>query len=226
MGKITLIDKQDRKKLQEGRNYGIAFAFAKRDGDTYELVMPCSACKDYLNDQLYSEVTGKPYSAYGFNSKKTGCFKDGMGYLAVAVLDYHSGGKYVGRDKDEAYLEAHLGAVESFLRAFEGKLGIKLASDTTCIRIEQNRYLFIVPAWWLDATWKISLYSLLIRAAVEGRYVKGDIMKFLAGVKTSDQYHLTKVIPKVEQLFAGQVPVQDMTKPFSVHNTGIVNFAF
>src|SRR5687768_15710647 len=71
---LTLVDKQDRSVLCEGRNYGIGFAFCKRTGDVLETVQPVSPCKDYLNDVVYSEHSGQPFSAWGLRTSKKNIF--------------------------------------------------------------------------------------------------------------------------------------------------------
>ena len=72
---LKIIDKQNRGKLNEGRNYQMGFAFCKKvSNKVLETIQPISPCKDYLNDVVYSERTGKNVSAYGLNTSKLGLF--------------------------------------------------------------------------------------------------------------------------------------------------------
>ena len=41
---LKFVDKQDRKRLNEGRNHGFGGAFCKKKDDVIETVMPLSAC--------------------------------------------------------------------------------------------------------------------------------------------------------------------------------------
>ena len=84
-----LIDKQNRRTLGEGRNYGMGMACLKKDGDNFETVCPITACKDFISDVIYSELTGKPYYAYGLSTSKKDIFdyKNDEAYFVFAILN-------------------------------------------------------------------------------------------------------------------------------------------
>ena len=68
----------NREHLSEGRMKGVSFAVIKKENDfLYNTTMPLSACKDYFNDYIFVENTGKPIGeVYGFDHKPIGIFKD------------------------------------------------------------------------------------------------------------------------------------------------------
>lgn len=219
---MILIDKQNRKALSEGRNSGIGFGFGKRDGDTVTTVMPVSCCKDFLSDQVYSEATGKPYSAHGFNSKKQDLFTGPMAYMALGILPQNNG---TYQRKDHKNLEAALMSpetgLESFLSHFEEKFGV---TPTKFEKVAENRMVAVFSTWWCMATYRISLWSLLVRVGL--KFKEGDPMAFLAKVSDDDAYMVKAAIPKIERLAKGDHPIQDFTRNISWHNEGIVAFQF
>ncbi len=95
---MNIIDKFPRKVLIEGRSYGTSFALAALKDNTFECVGPLSPCKDYLNDQVFSEETGIPCAAWGYKAIQVGLFKDGLAHIAVRVLPNFGGSKYADQD--------------------------------------------------------------------------------------------------------------------------------
>lgn len=219
---FTLIDKQDRGKLYEGRNVGIGFAFCKRGGDVITTVMPISCCKDYLGDQVYSERTGKSYSAYGFNSSKQGIFWNSWAYVVMGILPYSRTAtlKSDHKELEESLMNPERG-LKPFLSHFEVLLGI---NPTTFSQIAPNRLLGVLDAKWTEATYLISLWSLLVRVGL--KFKEGDPMGFLKKVNDDDAYTVKAVIPKIERLMTKDFPVQDFTKACNWHDMGIQNFPF
>ena len=229
--KLTLLDKQDRSVLAEGRNYGVGFAFANRKGLEIELIMPISPCKDYLNDVVYSESTGKDYQAWGLKTSKKGIFGDGSGKLVVGECHYKGGKVYPKYDKEVEYLDKNSRLVQDFLQAFESKMvaaGHPPIDPSVVHKLEPNRHLFIMDLIWCRSTFMISLYSMMIRVCIEGSYgVKGpsEPLEFLKKAETTDQAYLKQAMPKIERIMGGEVPVQNMTD-LSPHNIGIVSYQF
>ncbi len=223
-GKLTLVDKQNRGKLSEGRNYGIGFAFAKREGDVLSLVGPISPCKDYLNDQVYSEATGKPFYAHGYNASKTGCFEGGFGYLVMGIMPYNRGSNYSGQDGETAWMAANLPALESFVNAWE--VLFKVEGRTEFVELEANRYVATIPLFWTEGTYLISLLTLLIRIAVEMKYKAGDVVAFIKDCGTGDSSHVSSIMPKIQVMLGGKIPKQTFTETSGWHDRGICGYNF
>ncbi len=219
-----LIDKQDRSVLGEGRSQGIGYAFAKRKGNTLTTSSPISPCKDYLNDSLYSEITGKPYSACGLNTTKQDIF-DTHAYLimSVCLAGCRALKKYETYDKDVAALETNHAGMQKVINWLEDLL--KIDGRTSIQRIAANQYVIIAPLFWAQATYLISLYTLIIRAALY--YVDNtDIKAFLLNPNNPDAYMIKMAWPKVERMIGGEVPKQDFNAPTSWHGAGICYYPF
>lgn len=218
-GGWILVDKQDRAVLSEGRSKGVGFGFAKRSGRTLTTVDPVSACKDYLSDRLYTEVTGKPYQACGLSTTKKDVF-DTHAYLIMSVLLQGARAltKYPEYDKDVAALESNHAKMQEVINWLEDQL--KVGAHTRVERISANQYVVIAPLYWVQATYLISLYALVIRAALY--YPGGDIKTYLlTGLKDSDAYTVKNAWPRVERLIAGELPKQDFSSTESWHGAGI-----
>lgn len=226
---FTLTDPTRREDLREGRDYGIGFALAKRIKKNLRLVQPLSPCKDYLNDVVYSEHTGKDYSAHGLKATKQGIFEDGAGFLVFGICHYPRGSPYRGFNDDLDYLDEHLDELRAFISFFE--VNFKLTVPSVFHKIKDNRFLCITTPFWYAATYKISLLSSLIRMAVEGKYGVDperptDPLGFIANCQTSDWGNRNRVTAKVKMMMDGIIPKQDFTEGFDAHESGICNFLF
>lgn len=225
MDKLTYVSNHPRSVLTEGRNYGLGFGFAKKEGNVLTSVMPISPCKDYLNDVVYTEKTGNPYSAFGLKTTKTGCFEDGNAYLVMSVclMGARISATYSTYEKDKESLAQNVGYMQEAINWFEEKFGVN--GRTKIEKIEDNLYVAIAPLFWTEATYLISLYSLILRCAMEKS--SGPAMEVLTNNAPSGDYGSAKAaVPNVEQMLGGKIPKQDMSVNFGVHNCGIVNFKF
>lgn len=173
MNKPIVKDFCDRGKLIEGRNYNMGFAFCKRVGkNEYHTVQPISPCKDYLNDVLFSEHTGKNFSACGLHTQKQGIFDgESMGYIAIQMLE-PKGGKYPLQEPFadvKARLRANFKNIEKLLNHVEDEFvahGQEIPDRTAVVEsTDPDIFLLYVPFWWCRTTHLISLYSLLVRMA-------------------------------------------------------------
>lgn len=158
----TIINNQNRGVLSEGRNYQMAFAFCKKkDEKTFETIQPISPCKDYLNDVVFSEATGENISAYGLKTKRNHIFDEDYGYMVISIEPNMNGGDYGKLQKDRDNLNENYKLLEEFMQEFD-----KLFMDTNLTRIEKandNYFIVYVPRIWVEQTYTISLYSLLLR---------------------------------------------------------------
>lgn len=219
--KLKLVDTTKRSILIEGRSYGTSFAFAKRKGNELHAVGALSPCREYLHDQLGAEYTGKVVSKWGYVGKKANLFDDEMGYILFAVLPYHDGTHYGKKqDAETAHLAAHYDKIQAFLNYFEEQL--KVPDRTSIVKLEENRYVCIMPKYWMKTSWLTSLYSLMIRAAVEGLYVDGNPYAFFKASNQSDAAYVKVAVPKLDKLLAGAEikPQENIT---SWHEQGIVD---
>jgi hypothetical protein len=168
---ITVKETGDRKTLTEGRQHGLGFAFCKKISDTeFETVQPISACKDYLNDVVFSEITGLDYYAYGFSSKKEGIFDGTTSYLVMRVLPhkyivqgYGAPGYYLEKDRlaESVTLASNIVHIIELMNYVEDQL--KVEGRTNIEQADGDKWLIYVPYWWCRSSVLISLYSLIVR---------------------------------------------------------------
>ena len=222
---FTFSDKQPRSVLSEGRNYGVGYALCKRTGSHLETVGPISPCKDYLNDEVYSNHTGKPYGAWGYSAKDRKLWEAGRAYVAFAICAQGARipSKYPKMDRDLKAILDNWKNVESFLNDFETHCGCP--TPTRIIKINDNMYVADADLFWVKWTYLISLYTLMIRNAIyyDG---KGSIIKFLEGVDGYDTPMLNSVMAKIKAVYAGKVPDHSWSSGCSWHDAGIQSFKF
>jgi hypothetical protein len=225
---IKLVDNYPRSKLIEGRNYGIGFALAKKTDTAIELVGPISPCKDYLNDQVYTENTKKPYGAWGYHASYQGLLDGEFGYVVIAVLPYFGGSKYGAQDQETAWLNDHTEDIAVFVRRIEELLKIPLLERTRIGKMEENRYACVISKWWLQYPYLISLWGLLVRIALESSWTPeaGDPMTCLEKCKTGDSMKMMTAMPKLKHLIEKGVVVQDYNAGCGWHDAGICDFEF
>lgn len=225
---MNLIDNQDRSKLSEGRNWGIGFAFCLRDADTLRTIMPVSCCRDYLNDVVYSEATGKPFQAYGLETSKNGIFTDAA-YLVMGIMPFN---RTTTLCSNHATLEAALMAPETsiaaILRPIEAAFGF---SPSRFEKASENRMVAIIDLKWVKGTYLISLWSLLVRVGLKFKTTSettslDEALAFLASVSNEDAYMAKAAIPKIKRMATGDIPVQDLNSLTNVHNMGILTYEF
>lgn len=220
---FILIDNCNRGVLNEGRNYGLSCAFTKRDGSQLTTIQPLSSCLDYLNDVLYTEHTGKDFSACGLNTSKKNIF-DPNGYLVFGILPYSSGIRYSNQDRDTLALQTtgDSGLLENFINQWE--ILLKVEGRTKIVKLEENRYLSIVPPFWCQYSYLISLYAKLLRNGIF--YKEGDVFEFLKATRmdNDDANTMAYYFPKIERLIKGERPVQNWGSFH--HSMGLSGFKF
>ena len=225
---MKLIDKQNRESLSEGRNYQMGFAFCKKiELGIYETIQPISPCKDYLNDVVFSEITGKPVTAYGLKTKQLGIF-DKRGYIAFKICP-----SYSNMEKDKQNLNNNVLNIQKFMNNFEvllktRKSKIKKVTETEGNKGNEDSFIVSLPSDFLVGTYSISLYSLLLRVSqwYDG---KQDVMEYLKTFKAFpvDTYIVNSALPKLERIIKEGFPKQNlsgMEGNTGVHNLGIVTY--
>ena len=222
--KFKFINKHKRSVLAEGRNKGMAYTFAKREEDKLVSAYPLTCCKDFLNDEVYSEITGNPYNIYGLKSFKQNLFDENVGFMVISIeKEGRDLIEYKGYLEDYKTLQSNYPNLQKFINYFEDKF--KLEQKTVIGQIKENRYLVIVPMFWCEATYRISLYSLLLRI---GMYWNGeiDVLKFLYDFdkNSEDKYFVNSIKNKLQKMLDGEIPEQDLSKLNNPHNEGIIGF--
>lgn len=174
--RVIIEDIPGRDKLGEARSYQMAFAFLEKiEENRYRAINAFSCCKDYLNDTVFTQITGNPIVAYGFESKYIKDLFPKCGYLGVTFLNrkippaswspeyeraYYADG---GVEKDKIRMKQNYSNIQIILNYLENKF--KVEQKTVIIPAENDYYLFVVPEFWLQYTYLISLYTLMIRMA-------------------------------------------------------------
>lgn len=225
--KYQLIDNQKRSTLYEGRNSGLAFAFCRLKDDTLITIQPLSPCKDYLNDIVYSEYTGRSGDACGLHTEKTGVFEGtDVAYMVMSVLGRgaKSPTPYDGMDNDIKLLDTNHRHMQTMVNWFEERFNVK--GRTVITQIKSNLYAICLPLFWTEGSYLISLYGLILRVAMywDGAGSAYDAFKTHKG---ADTYHVTSSVPKIERMLKGCIPKQNLhehaTPP---HSLGIISYSF
>lgn len=227
-GSLKFEDNCSRSPLGEGRSYGFALAFCKVKDGVASTVGPISCCLDYLNDQCYSENTGKPYSAYGYHAKKSDCIGE-KAHLVMAVLPYKNGTSYDGMDAELAYAKESHHKIAKFINNIEAKIGLK--TPTSVVQVAENRYLFSIDPFWCKWTYLISMWAKLCRIGLESRkqvapstFEESMAMLDPNKIKTTDSSYAAKITKAINSFVAGVVPDDTWNDRFW-HNAGISNFS-
>lgn len=157
----------DRKKLAEGRSYGFGFSFLKKQGDDYESLMAFTACKDYLNDFVYVESTGKALGVvFGFKHEYVNYLNTtDYIYLGVKPLHYNHGtSKYKEYDSTLELLKTNNTLLIKFINQLEDLINIKqhtefenYLDDTLILKLSKE---------WFEFPFLISLVTLFIRCYI------------------------------------------------------------
>jgi hypothetical protein len=238
---MQLIESKERKVLGEGRNWGVGFGFVKKVAScTYETIMPISACKDYLNDVIYNERTGKPISACGLSLKdKSGIFDNKLkAFMVISILPQQGRESYnvYGRtyEEDRGVLSSNYENVEKFINTIEQAIGFRIKTKVS--RISDNKYLVMFSKKWCSTSYLISLYSLLLR---NGIYYDGkeDIVDYLSSNRStkldSDKSGIDIFLNAYPALQEDQknlcgLTEQDMSQydkyPSMIHNDGFYSY--
>ena len=229
--RMKIINECDRSVLNEGRNYGIGFAFLKPgEGNTFTTVQPISPCKDYLNDVVYSEHTGRPFSAYGLHTTKKNIFDGDAAYMAMSICKKgpRSLNEYASYGKDQELLMDNVEGMLRFINEIDRRFDMK---PTEIKKIKTNMRVAVFDKRWTTATYLISLYTLMLRI---GLHYKGECspIVFMRDIDNEDSMMVNSIKEKLFNLFEMKknLPVQNMNRMvdlgISVHNHGIVEANF
>lgn len=231
---MELIDNQNRSVLAEGRNYGFSMAFCKVLSDNQlETISPITACKDFLNDILYTEKTQKKIGVYGLHTSYSGIFKDeNYFYMVGKVLPTKYGGNYATYDRDKEFALGNKDGLLSFINQFEDKLKIDLTEILECEN-DKEIVIFKVPIEWANSPYMISLYGLIVRIGLWYKYE--DLEKYLNNFTydNRDLFNAKNLLASIEKL----KKIVNIYKPYdynilnnitpnTIHNFGIQSFLY
>lgn len=223
---IKLDIKHDRSKLGEGRNYGMGFGFLRKiEEDHFETVMPISTCKDYLNDQVWSEHTGKECAAFGFNAKQENIFQEDFGYMAIEICPHTNGIPYPQQEEHTKNLESNYRNLQRFMRTIDKMF--KLPARTTIKKCDKKGiYIVYAPAYWTKFPYLTSLFAFMLRLGQF--YTEGNIVEYLRTFNKFqvDVYNCRTALNKLLLLAHIEPPKYEFDKYSGtvVHNLGIVGF--
>ena len=224
--KFTIVNQRPRAVLIEGRSKGMGFAFCQRAEETKLItVMPISPCKDYLNDVVFSENTGKPWSAYGLKTERQGIFGEGGCWLAIAICGQGAiaAAKYEGFDEETKQLLGNFPKMELGMRAIDAMASIPEDKRTRLYEANDSMVACMVPMFWCRYTYLISAYTLLMRNIMWWKG-KGNPLKWLEeNPRGEDSGYMAIAMPKLKTIFSGKVPEQKLDN-LNPHNEGIVAF--
>lgn len=234
---------QDRKKLGEGRDYGIGFSILKKiKKDTFETYNAFTACRDYLNDFAYVEKTKKEIgSVYGYNHKLLNCFdKKQIFYIGVKTLDFNKNknNPWSKLEECKTTLITNYKNLEKFLNDLEVKIGL---SKLTQITLDEDTLIIKSPIYWTKSTALMSVYTLLIRCyfnITNEQTANSSFEQILNNNQTfitDDKYMITYCKEFYQQIMKDKKLFNSMGKTFDkeinkqslsgiVHNYGISAF--
>lgn len=228
---MKIIEKCDRAVLNEGRNYGMGFGYLKKiNNEEYHTVQPLSPCKDYLNDVVWSEHNDKSIIACGLTYNKQSIFNNDEDYIGIKILHQKSYGAkpfvdYPNMQKDIELLNNNFLHIEALINHVEKQLNVEGSTDI--LAAEDNYYLLMVPKFWSVNTFRISLYSLIIRMGLtyDGS-VKPQV--FLDTYNNPIENNLWNAAkPKLQKMIELQKYPEDkiLERPKEmVHSYGIINY--
>lgn len=242
---IEIKETKDRNVLNEGRDNGMAFAMLKKISENlYETVQPFSPCKDYLAEVIFTENTDIGTNGCGLDyPKKLNIFENDIAYMGICILKSKKGSYYYQRSfsKDIELLNDNYKNITKFINYFEDRF--KVNGLTEIIKADDNQFLVTVPIKWTASTAAISLYTLLLRMALD--YKEQDNIEYLNSIAESslhqDSYlaktllnKLSSIENNLDKLF--EIPadylesakallnIENNTTRWSPHGQGILSF--
>jgi hypothetical protein len=170
-----------RSDLAEGRTTCMGFAFCNVTKTEIEGVDAISACKDYLNDFVWSEkFKSDSEKIHGYKHNYVGFFenKKQSTTMLISILNNLSG-NWSKHSQHVELMENTYKNIAKLLNSVEEKLNVKF--KTRIKKVDNNLYVIQFSKFWVSETALISLFSLLCRLA----YLYPNV-KTLENLKTPD----------------------------------------
>lgn len=221
-----------RKKLNEGRNYGVGFSiYKKTKKNNYNAVIPFTACRDFLNDIAYVENTKQDLAQiYGFKYTNNNILKNTRKlYVGVNILHYNSGTSWNDYDKAIKLLINNHKILEYNLNQIEKKLKLK---TLTKIIIKDNNLFISTSKYWLKNSALISVYTLFIRLLfhIDIKYSTDELINLLISdnFKTfifNDEYFKQYLVIFLKNIRYNYTKnYQYGNSSYAIHNDGIISY--
>lgn len=232
---INIKEVHNRNVLCEGRQCGIGFSLLlKLDDNNYTTAYHAfTPCKDFLNEPIFTENTGIPTEMYGCKvTKSKGVLNNDIVYLGINLLNQSDNTYNYNETKnindDIEQLKSNYLNMQLLLNNIEEQLNIPL----TIIEPANNgKYLVSFNKEWCKSTISISLYTLLLRAALY--YPGNDIIDYLKSYNYSeDKFLINDMLPRLKvilenKMLPSQTPFdvdKIKAKRWMPHNTGILSW--
>lgn len=238
--KLKIKDNYDRKKLIEGRNYGIGFSILQKiNRYSYKTLLPFSACKDYMNDLIYKTFYDKKldFTCHGYKAETMKCYNKNHKYfyLGVNTLNYNKAGDWNKKRKASNILTKNAENLVKILNKLEDYINL----DSRRISLyskNSNTIVLKCPSFWMHKTYFISLLSLSIRLFFNIK--KEDVNKKVEDIiKThicfidEDTYNLKFIklfldlkLTNRDLLMDYPALIDNATYKSKIHSAGIVSF--
>ena len=226
---VQLEDTHKRSSLAEGRNWGMGFAICEKTKEgTFKALHATTACREFLNDFVWTEITGKPSYAWGLTCKHLGVFKDADNYYIHIKILPHKQGQVVSWFTVEGATETLNNNIDNLLKLVhhvEESLGIE--QKTEIYPATTGGYLCVASLDWTKSTYATSLYTLILRM---GQYYEGkeDPKQYLETYShVTDNMLWNGSNGKVNYSHLASkkmLPMGDMEKIEAPHEYGICNY--
>lgn len=217
-GSLTL---KDYGSNYNGKHNGWAYQFLNNN---YEGINLGVCCKDFLQDIVWSELTGKEMNIYGQNSKSTNTFKD-QENLILCVYSYSID---LSNMSEEKLLEYSLN-LQGFLNEIETLKNYSLST----VDLIDKKFIIHFSKEWIKLPLIFSAFTLLCRI---GFYYDGNLEnyintlydKFRYLIDNCDKYNInnnynTLLIFIYDQCNINQLSWEELKTPSEVHNSGFFN---
>tara|TARA_R110000851_G_scaffold315229_2_gene477551 strand:- start:2437 stop:3243 length:807 start_codon:yes stop_codon:yes gene_type:complete len=242
--KLTMTNAFDRTILNEGRNFGVGFAYvtpvSEESITAFKTMQAFTACKDYLNDLVYVERHAKPLGkVHGFEHIYTGEFKDkDFVYLGFKPVHYKpSGGSsmdWTGFEKTTKSMKKNIGNLVTSINKLENLLDLS-TDRTTFYGSTETEYVLSLPKIWVQRGWLTSLMTLWIRCFfnITATNAKASLTKLIETHENKITIPADKYLFAVIKKFVTRTDFKELLKderpklgdqPGTVHNLGISNF--
>lgn len=204
-----------------GKHDGWAFQFLN---DNYQGFYKGVCCKDYLLDQVWSDLTQKVMRIYGQQSSYKGII-DKQISLKLAMYPYYFHNQ---REPIIEELEQLMFNLQKFINDIELLMNIDELSKFECI---DNKIIIEFSKKWIEKPYLLSLYTLFCRLGI---YYDGNLEEYIKNpYKTNgkyldncDNYYLKNSSNKILDIIYNKAIVlqkdwKDLIGGNEVHDSGI-----
>jgi len=204
-----------------GKHDGWAYQFLNNN---YEGINLGVCCKDFLQDTVWSELTGKEMIVYGQHSKPTNTFKD----QENLILCVYSHTFDLSNVSEEKLLEYSLN-LQGFLNEIETLRNYSL----TTVELIDKKFIIHFSKEWIQLPLIFSAFTLLCRI---GFYYNGNLENYISTLYDESKYLLDKcdkyminnnynslMIFLYDQCNINQQSWEQLKTNGDVHNSGFFN---